>query len=83
MWTSVGAVFTCFMEQSDENRAITQVADRLHQRFPEVPQNGLAEMIAAAHDQYVGRPIRDYVPVLVEREVVDHLRTQKTPATIS
>jgi hypothetical protein len=25
------------------------------------------------HHQFDGRPIRDFIPVLVEREVVDHL----------
>lgn len=62
------------MNQSEEIRALDQLADRLRSRFPDAPPEGIKELVAKAAEQYDGSPIRDFIPVLVEREVVDHFR---------
>jgi hypothetical protein len=38
-------------------------------------------MVAAVHQQYDGSPIRDFIPMLVEREVVDHFRDSRRPTS--
>jgi hypothetical protein len=62
------------MNQTEEIRALDQLADRLRGRFPDAPPEGIKELVARAHQQYDGSPIRDFIPVLVEREVVEHFR---------
>lgn len=65
------------MTQTDEIHALDQLADRLRGRFPDAPPESITHMVAQAHHEYDGRPIRDFIPVLVEREVVDHLRVHR------
>ncbi len=62
------------MTQTEEIRALDQLADRLRARFPDAPPEGIKQLVKQAHLQYEGRPIRDFIPVLVEREVVEHFR---------
>jgi hypothetical protein len=62
------------MNQAEEIRALDQVADRLRGRFPDAPPETIRKMVTDAHHQYDGNPIRDFIPVLVEREVLDHLQ---------
>ncbi len=62
------------MNQTEESRALDQLADRLRARFPDAPRESVKNLVEQAHRQYDGRPVRDYVPVLVEREVVEHFR---------
>lgn len=62
------------MNETEEIRALDQLADRLHGRFPDAPPEGIKNMVAQIHHQYDGSPIRDFIPLLVEREVVDHFR---------
>ena len=60
--------------QAEEIRAIDQLQDRLRERFPDVEPEGLKQMVSKVHHQYDGSPIRDFIPVLVEREVSEHFR---------
>jgi len=52
-----------------ERQAIDQVIQALTTRFPEVPARSITERVRRAHDRFAGAPIRDFVPVLIEREV--------------
>lgn len=63
------------MQPDDESKALTLVAARLRTRFPNVDSDTIAATVARFHLQYDGRPIRDLIPVLVERDARDHLRT--------
>ena len=62
------------MTQTEEIRALDQVADRLRERFPDTPPDNIKQMVSQVHHQYDGSPIRDFIPVLVEREVSEHFR---------
>jgi hypothetical protein len=62
------------MTQAEEIRALDQLEGRLRERFPEAPPEGIKNMVNQVHRQYDGSPIRDFIPVLVEREVVEYLR---------
>ena len=51
------------------------VVERVRTRFPDTRPDQIRTMVDLVHHEYEGRPIREFVPVLVEREVVDTLRT--------
>lgn len=46
----------------------------LSTEFPTVSPADIAGLVAAEHRRYAGRPVRDFVPVLVERAVRTQLR---------
>jgi len=69
------------MTQTEEMRALDELADRLRGRFPDAPPEGIEQMVRQVHHQYDGSPIRDFIPVLVEREVVDHFRAPRQRAS--
>ncbi len=50
------------------------VLARVSTRFPDAPREQIRTMVKLVHLEYEGRPIREFVPVLVEREVVNTLR---------
>jgi hypothetical protein len=43
------------------------VAERLRQQFPQVRPDVLDEVLRGHYKRFDGRPIRDFVPILVER----------------
>jgi len=57
----------------DEAQELAVVAARMHARFPELPPELVNAVVAKYHDEYEGRPIGDFVPLLVERQVIEHL----------
>ena len=67
-------VFSTGMTQEDEVRAIELLVERLRLRFPSATPEHLEQVLVEVHHQYDGRPIRDFIPVLVEREVTERMR---------
>jgi len=71
---------------SGEAQALEQLARRLRHRLPHQRAATINQAIAEALQEFDGRPIRDFVPILVERAVVDRLRevglgsSQRSPA---
>jgi hypothetical protein len=61
------------MGEEEEARAIEQVVQRLAARFPQTPTETIAALVAEVHRELDGKPIRDFVPVLVERAARDRL----------
>lgn len=61
---------------TEEFRSIEQVTERLRGRFPELQPETVRSVVDTVHHQYDGRPIREFVPVLVEREVKDALEVE-------
>lgn len=55
------------MTNEPEVRALMAVVDRLAERFPEEPRSVIEKVVAEEHRVLDDGPIRDYVPVLVER----------------
>jgi hypothetical protein len=45
----------------------------MRDRFPNLPPEVVAAVVARFHREYEGRPIREFVPLLVERQVREHL----------
>lgn len=53
--------------EEGEQRAVEEVIDRLASKYPGVERSEIANIVADEHQSYEGRPVRDFVPVLVEK----------------
>jgi uncharacterized protein with HEPN domain len=70
------------MRSQDETEAISHVSERLRSRFPHVDPTEINEIVDRYHHSYDGRPIREFIPVLVERQALDqlqHIPQQRRP----
>lgn len=59
---------------ASEAQALEQLAHRLRRKLPQHRAATINQAIAEALEEFDGRPIREFVPILVEREVLDRLR---------
>jgi hypothetical protein len=50
-----------------EQAVIEQVVVRLTHRYPAIPQATVASVVLETHARFDGRPVRDFIPLLVER----------------
>jgi hypothetical protein len=57
-----------------ESRELDEVVERLLERFPKLPADRVRSAVTKAHESFAGNPIRDFVPVFVERSASDELR---------
>lgn len=56
-----------------EQAALAKLEERLTSRFAGVPPDRIASVIDAAHARFKQSPIRDFVPLLVERRAREDL----------
>ncbi|WP_167138179.1 hypothetical protein [Diaminobutyricimonas sp. TR449] len=71
------------MNFDEEQVAVEHSIDRLAERFPTVARDRIAALVHQAHDEFAGRPVRDFIPVLVEHLVRDRLNAdENAPATL-
>ena len=54
-------------QHSAEDVLIEQVVDRLSATFPQVPSDTVTSVVARYHSRFDGRPLREFVPLFVER----------------
>ncbi len=59
--------------EPDETAAMAYVSKSLRRRFPQCSPEEIDRVLAAAHHGYEGRPIRHFVPILVERDAIEAL----------
>jgi hypothetical protein len=62
-----------------EQQALSCVVESLQERFPEVGDALIVEAVDRARGRYAGAPIRDFVAVMVERDVVAELGAAAAP----
>lgn len=62
-----GGNIAWMLSPEDETRAVTEVAQRLSVTFPDVAADVVKDTVHESHERFSGSPIRDFVPVLVER----------------
>lgn len=55
------------MVESSEWTAIQRVVERLKANYPAVPPDTVTTVVHHAHARFDGRPIREFVPLFVER----------------
>ena len=61
------------MRTNDEAEALAQVAGRLRERFPQVGEDDIRDVVMTCYHGHDGHPIRDFIPVLVENEARSRL----------
>lgn len=57
---------------------IDQVTKRVQEKFPQSTDQDVRDLVTRAHHRFDASTIRDFVPVLVEREVLEEIRTHGT-----
>jgi hypothetical protein len=58
---------------ASEWSAIEQLVDRLRNNYPHVPADTVATVVHHTHAKFDGRPVRDFVPLFVERGANEEL----------
>ena len=66
---------------ADEYEALVYVADRLSRRFPLIAEDALFDLVAEEWTRYDEARFRQYVPVLVEGNVLRRLRDGRCAAS--
>jgi hypothetical protein len=70
------------MDPAHEARAMAEVQERLEARFPDLDPTVVEAAVRLAHSEITG-PVRDFVPLLVERAARERLtratRNEMTP----
>jgi hypothetical protein len=64
------------MIHAEEERAISEVVERLAKRFPQLPVDQVAATVERSRPEFDAAPIRDFVPLFVERSAKNRLRQQ-------
>jgi len=59
--------------RATEAQSVASLAEKLRDRFPHTPPEKISTAVAEAHREFDGQPIRQFIPILVERKVVDRL----------
>jgi len=55
------------LSPEDELRTVTELTKRLTGTYPDVASDRIENVVHQSHERFAGRPIRDFVPVLVDR----------------
>jgi hypothetical protein len=65
-----------------ESRSMDRVVADLEARFPNLPHEDIEGVVKDKYHTFDGAPVRDYIPVMVERgaKAVLVLRTGRAPA---
>jgi hypothetical protein len=66
--------------REDEDRQVAAVAERLASRHPEVPAETVDEIVREAREKFIDSPVRDFVPLLVERSARERIRRRRMVA---
>jgi hypothetical protein len=57
-----------------EQTVIDQVVERLSSRYPTIEAGTVSSVVRDVHARYDGRPLRDFVPLFVERNASTELK---------
>jgi predicted metalloprotease with PDZ domain len=55
------------MSDETEQKSLVNVMFDLHARFPQTDQSIIEKTVHDAYLEFAGAPVRDYIPVMVER----------------
>ena len=70
---STGASRPHRRQATSEAEAISRIARRLQQQFPELPAEAVEAAVNGRYQDFYGRPIRDFIPILVEHAAREDL----------
>jgi hypothetical protein len=63
-----------------EQTVIEQLVVRLTNRYPAISQSTVASVVRETHARFDGRPLRDFIPLLVERNAKSELERLRATA---
>ncbi|AGB25351.1 hypothetical protein Mycsm_05148 [Mycobacterium sp. JS623] len=63
-----------------EQTVIEQLVVRLTHRYPTISASTVADVVRDVHARFEGRPLRDFIPLLVERHAKSELDRLRAPA---
>jgi hypothetical protein len=63
-----------------EQTVIEQLVVRLTDRYPAISQATVASVVLETHARFDGRPLRDFIPLLVERNAKSELERLRATA---
>ncbi|WP_156764109.1 three-helix bundle dimerization domain-containing protein [Mycobacterium sp. 852002-50816_SCH5313054-b] len=69
------------MIELSEQQIIAGVADRLTRKYPSFAAETVTAVVREAYARFEGRPVREYVPLLVERFAAQELELLASTAT--
>jgi hypothetical protein len=67
------AAFSGVIEKKSEQTAIGEVVERLTQEHPTVSPLTVADIVNKMNAKFDGRPVRDFVPLFVQRDATTEL----------
>jgi hypothetical protein len=67
--------------EAAEQRSVEEVVDRLTKKYPDVDRGEIEQIVAEEHQAYAGRPVRDFVPVLVEKSAKKRVKALEQERT--
>jgi hypothetical protein len=59
-----------------ERKSLDRVVESLQERFPQAPLVSIERAVDRRYLEFYSAPIRDYIPLMVEREAKEDLRAQ-------
>lgn len=59
----------------NEDAAVEHVVEILTAQFPDVPEDVVQETVDDLHASFEGAPVRDYIPVIIEHDAKEQLRS--------
>ena len=62
----------------EEDRAISEIVDRLAKTFPQIPPEEVNRAVQQARPEFEDSPIRDFVPLFIERNAKHYLSRATT-----
>ncbi|WP_430459241.1 three-helix bundle dimerization domain-containing protein [Rhodococcus qingshengii] len=71
------------MTPAEEERHLVRITERLHTKFPHATTEAINSSVTHAYARFDGTPIRDYIPVLVERRAREQLQELATTQSLS
>ncbi|MFF0817849.1 three-helix bundle dimerization domain-containing protein [Rhodococcus sp. NPDC003318] len=61
---------------SKEAAALKEIAEAIKKDFPDLTDGDVKAMIERAHEDFYSRPIREFVPLFIERRIRAQLAEQ-------
>ena len=62
----------------DEDVAFREILERMTKKYPDVPADQIAEIVQSVRAEMADAKVRDFVPVLAEREAKSRIKQART-----
>ncbi len=70
-------------DQPVEDMSMNAVVDRIATRFPDIDRSRIDTLVKDAAHRLDDARVRDFIPVLVEHEIMDALRAETDPVPVA